>query len=365
MTKGVRIAILLPDLRGGGAEVVALVLAREFTAFGYCPEFVVMQTRGELAAEIKSQFPIIDLDCPRFRNLPRALARYLRTSRPDAVLASMWPITVLAVAAQKLSGHGCSVVLSEHNSLSFQYASRGLLHRIALRASMAIAYRFADARVGFSRGVTQDMAKLSGIAERKFDVINNPLRGAPEPTQQHLALAESFWTVPPGKRILTVGSLKLVKNHLLLIRAFGLLDDQNAQLMILGAGPEEGKLRALISDMGLNDQVVLPGFHSRPEAFYGSADLFVLSSDYEGFGNVIVEALATGTPVVSTNSPGPTEILGDGKWGTLVPAGNDRALSTAIANSLAAPADPDILRTRAADFVAPVAARSYLDLLRL
>ena len=139
-----------------------------------------------------------------------------------------------------------------------------------------------------------------------------------------------------------------------------------ARLMIVGQGQNEAKLRALVRELGLEGRVIFAGFHVDPAPFYASADLFVLSSDYEGFGNVIVEALSFGLPVVSTDCPsGPAEILGYGRWGGLVPVGDEEALAGAMAAALSAPVDRDALRARAADFAPEIAARKYLDLVGL
>ena len=121
------------------------------------------------------------------------------------------------------------------------------------------------------------------------------------------------------------------KNHALLLRAFALLERPDARLMLLGNGELEPDLRRLAAELGIADRVIFAGFHPDPTPFYRTADLFVLSSDYEGFGNVIVEALACGTPVVSTDCPsGPAEILADGEFGALVPVGDAQALARAI-----------------------------------
>ncbi|WP_372923147.1 glycosyltransferase, partial [Roseovarius sp.] len=125
-------------------------------------------------------------------------------------------------------------------------------------------------------------------------------------------------------------------------------------------------LLSLAQELGVADRVILAGFHPDPTPFYKTADLFVLSSDYEGFGNVIVEALACGTPVVSTDCPsGPGEILDGGRYGRLVPVGDAPALAKAIETSLGDTTDRDALIRRADDFAPQIAARKYLDLVEL
>ena len=360
-----KICILLPDLRGGGAERVSLDLGHAFAAMGHEVDFALMQRSGDFLAEAEAAFSVTDLAVPRARQVLFKLTAYLRESRPDVVVAAMWPLTVIAPLALRLSGHRCRVVISEHGMLSAQYEAWGWAHRLILRGSSWLGYRLADARVGVSAGVAKDMARLSGMAPSRIVAIYNPLRRLAPPGDVQVTAAEALWN-SRGPRILTVGSLKTVKNHALLLRAFARVPVAQARLMIVGQGPEEGRLRALVADLGLGERVIFAGFQADPAAVYATADLFVLSSDREGFGNVLVEALSFGLPVVSTDCPaGPAEILGNGRWGHLVPVRDEQALAQAMTAALSAPVDRDALKARAAEFAPDIAARKYLDLVGL
>ncbi|WP_133481483.1 glycosyltransferase, partial [Halomonas ventosae] len=346
-----KISILLPDLRGGGVERIRIVLAHEFAILGHDVEFVLMQARGKLLKEAKYSFSVANLAIPRARALPFALARYLRRHRPDALIAAMWPLTVIAPVAARLSGHQCAVLVSEHNTLSVQYRDWGRLHRGFMRASMALGYRLVDHRVGVSTGVVEDIARMSGLEPGAFNVLHNPVPPHSEPSTEAIEAAEALWSGPVGARIVTVGSMKAQKNHPFLLRAFARLHRPDARLMFVGDGKGREALLTLARQLGVEDRVILAGFHSDPTPFYMTADLFVLSSNYEGFGNVIVEAMACGTPVVSTDCPsGPREILVDGKYGKLVPVGDVEAMANAIEAALNEPACVDQLKGRAADF---------------
>ena len=360
------ISILLPDLRGGGAERVNLDLAHEFARQGHQVEFVLMQARGEFLAEAQVAFSVVDLATHRARSLPFALARYLRQRRPDAVLAAMWPLTVIIPLARHLSGHRCKVLVSEHGILSAQYRDWGKFHRLSLQISVALGYRLVNYRIGVSAGVAADMVFLSGMRYNAFEVVHNPVPLRAVPEQATLDIADHLWCGPSGARILTVGTMKTVKNHPLLLRAFAQLDQPDARLMFVGDGQRREALLSLAQELGVRDRVIFPGFHPDPTPFYKTADLFVLSSNYEGFGNVIVEAMACGTPVVSTDCPsGPAEILENGKWGRLIPVGNADALAEAMRASLEDDHDSATLKRRAADFAPEIAARKYLKLLDL
>lgn len=361
----VTISLLLPDLRGGGAERVMIDLAREFVRLGHSVEFVLMEAEGDFLPDAQCDFAVVDLATPRARNVAPALVRYLRQRRPAALIVGMWPLTVIAPVAARIAGFRGRVLISEHAILSRQYAPRGHVHSLALRASAFAGYRLATARVGVSHGTCADMADLSGMALDRFTTIHNPVRPAVQPAPDDLTAAHALWATN-GPRILSVGNLKPEKNHPLLLRAFADFPRPDARLMLLGQGDNEAALRALASDLGIADRVIFAGFHPDPSPFYATADLFVLSSDHEGFGNVIVEALSFGLPVVSTDCPsGPAEILKGGRFGRLVPVEDAPALACAIEDALAAPEDRAALIRRASDFAPEIAARKYLDLLGL
>lgn len=360
------IAILLPDLRGGGAERVNLDLAHAFNRAGHQVEFVLMQARGEFLEEARASFSVVNLATPRARALPRALGWYLRQRRPGALIAAMWPLTVIAPLALRLSGHRCKVLVSEHGILSAQYRDWGRFHRLLLRLSTSLAYRHVNARIGVSAGVAADMASLSGMRNNAFEVVHNPVPPRAVPEEAALYIADRLWSCPRGARILTVGTMKTVKNHPLLLRAFARLNRPDARLMFVGDGNGREALLSLACELDLAERVIFAGFRSDPTPFYKTADMFVLSSNYEGFGNVIVEAMACGVPVVSTDCPsGPAEILENGRFGQLTPVGDAGALSKAIADTLDTSHDRDALKDRAADFTPQIAARKYLDLLKL
>lgn len=358
------ISILLPDLRGGGAERVSVDLARAFAEIGHDVEFLLMSAAGDFLAEAQREFSVFDLNVTRTRNMLRPLSAYLRARRPTALIANMWPLTAIAPTARLMSGRPCKILVSEHGILSAQYATWGRMHRFALRSSLAAGYRLADARVGVSGGVVLDMAALAGMPPTSFDVVHNPISSRPVPSKNRIRQAEALWGTSSGARIVNVGSFKRVKNHRLMLRSFARISKPEARLMLVGTGQEEADLRTLTAELGITDRVIFAGFQPDPTPFYKTANLFVLSSDYEGFGNVIVEAMACGTPVVSTNcASGPAEILDNGRYGRLVPTNNPAALAEAMQATLSEVVDPLTLRQRAAEFSPAVAARRYLDLL--
>jgi glycosyltransferase involved in cell wall biosynthesis len=359
------IGLLLPDLRGGGAERVMIDLSREFVRIGHNVEFILIQATGDFLPEAARECSIIDLAAARVRSAVLPLVGYLRCRKPDALVVAMWPLTTIAPLAARSVGYRGTILVSEHAMLSLQYRDWGPIHWSGLNASTFLGYRLADARVGVSDGTCRDMAAVSSMTLASFTTIHNPVRQFAASDARVLAGALALWQ-GHGPRVLTVGSLKAVKNHSLLLRAFARLDWPDARLMLVGQGQGEAALRSLAADLGVANRVIFAGFHADPSQFYATADLFVLSSDHEGFGNVIVEALSFGLPVVSTDCPsGPAGILENGRYGRLVPVGDVEALARVMDEALDAPVDHDALKRRAADFAPEVAARKYLDLLGL
>ncbi|HEY6544276.1 MAG TPA: glycosyltransferase [Dokdonella sp.] len=354
-----RIAIVLPDLRPGGAERMHVHLAREWRRRGLDVDFVLQRARGELLQHLPEGCGVVDLAAVRLRGILVPLVRYLRDSPPDALLAAMWPLTVLAPLAARLARSPTRVIVSEHTPLSIAHAARGPLARAVMRASQRCAYPLADERIAVSQAVAEDLAAMSGISRDRFVVVANAAAGAATP-----GLAAADWP-HPGPLLLAVGTLKRVKRHDLLIDAFARLPcSLGARLCILGEGPERADLEDRILHNGLAGRVVLHGHVDAPGPWYARADLFVLASDHEGFGNVLVEAMEHGLRIVSTDCPGgPREVLDRGRYGRLVPPGDPQALADAMVESLSTPVDALALRERAREYdISRVAAR-YLELL--
>jgi glycosyltransferase involved in cell wall biosynthesis len=356
------LAIVLPSLQGGGAERVSLSLAEEFIERGFQASFVLMRKDGELLRSVPGGVRIVDLSVQRLREVPSAFSKYLQRERPDAVIANIWPLTSMCVLGRLLARSTTRLVLADHSTLSFAYEDKGSLHFAAMKSSIALTYRLADARVCVSSGAADDLAALSGIPRRRFEVVYNAISTPSELGEEKAA--DAHWG-PRSLRIISVGSFRAAKNHALLIRAFARLSrDFDARLMLLGKGNLRGELEALARSEGVADRVLMPGFFPDPGPFYKSADLFVLSSNYEGLPTVLVEALSHGLPVVSTDCPsGPAEILENGRYGRLVPVGDEEHLAHAMAEALTAKHDREALKRRAADFSPKAAADKYLRLL--
>lgn len=356
-----RLAFLLPNFRGGGAERVALTLIREFVGRGYEVDLVLVRAEGALIKLVPPEATLVVLGASRFLAAIIPLARYLRERRPHAVQVRMWPLTVIAVLARALARSKARLVLSDHAPLSRHYSRSPRTLRL-LKWSVRAFYPRAEARILVSAGAAEDLSRLTGLPRDAFTVVYNPLARVERPAPS--ADVEALWKGSDG-RIISVGSLTAIKNHALLLDAFVRLRRlRRARLLIVGAGEELSALRAQAAREGVADDVVFAGFQPDPSALIASADLFVLSSEFEGFGNVLVEAMWLGVKVVSTDCPtGPREILAGGEFGRLVPCGDAQALAEAMDAALREPKMPDRLKRRAEALSGPATMERYLELM--
>ncbi len=357
-----KILIVLPDLRGGGAERLHVHLAKHWHAQGLKVDFVLMESQGELLKLLPEGVGVFNLNVSRLRHVVLPLARHLRTACPDIVIAAMWPLTSIAVLSWWMADKPGRLYLSDHNQLSISCVRELHTPALLLRATMRCTYPFASGIIAVSEGVKQDMCNLGGLADARVRVIYNPTAIGVSPHREPLAIRQQLWGTGFDHHILSAGTFKEQKDHATLIKAFALLPASlNAKLTILGEGSLRAELEALVLHLGLEDSVAMPGFEVDPYPWFRSADLFVLSSRWEGFGNVIVEALECGLPIVSTDcQSGPAEILENGRYGKLVPIQHPNALAAAITQSLNTTHDREILMHRAKDFTVSVIADQYL-----
>lgn len=339
-----------------------VTLANGFAERGYPVDLILAKAEGPYREDVADNVRVVDLEATRVAtSLPR-LVRYLRRERPVAMLSAMSHANVIAVLARQLAGVPIRMVVSEHNNFTTARANASSRRGRMMGHFMRWAYPYADSVVAVSKGVADDLA--NHVRLQSIDVIYNPivtdtLKTLSQGEPDHPWLAQSDHSIMLG-----IGRLTSQKDFSTLIRAFARLrETRKARLVILGEGELRPQLEALVCQLGLHEDVCLPGFKDNPYAYMRQADLFVLSSAWEGLPTVLVEAMACGTPVVSTNCPsGPAEILENGRWGRLVPVGDESALAEAMITTLSETEHPDVV-ARAADFSVDRAVEGYLQVL--
>ena len=362
--KPLKISLLMPNLIGGGAERVAVNLANSFTQRGYAVDMVLLSATGDFLSDLHPDVNVVDLKVDRMRRVLFPLINYLRQARPAAVLACMWPLTIAAVVARALSRVPTRVVVAEHTTWSRDELLQRPTVEWQIRTSIQRVFPWADGIVAVSQGAADDLAQFARLNAKNITTIYNPVVGEAKPPAPTPIPPAGWWSGPHHK-LLAVGTLKSIKDYATLLNAFALLLQRaDARLLILGEGECRPALEAQIRQLGIEASVFMPGFVKDISPYYQQADLHVLSSTGEGLPTVIIEALAAGTPVVSTDCPsGPREILRDGQFGCLVSVGNAAALADAMAESLAATHDTAALIARAQDFSIDKAVDRYLELL--
>jgi glycosyltransferase involved in cell wall biosynthesis len=366
VVQSARISFFLPNLAGGGAEKISINLANEFVKRGYEVDMVLLSASGEFFGDLHSAVRVVNLRAEHVRSALAPLIRYMRDVRPDTFLACMWPLTVLAVVARRFSGVSMRLLVAEHNTWSMSQRDHRAWIRPLIRWSMRLCFPYTDGVIAVSDGASADLVNFADLDASIVKTIYNPVvdsqcKGSVELDQKE---TDRLWT-NAKYRLLSIGTLKVQKNQALLLSALALLSQHvDAHLIILGEGQLRASLEHQAKELNIAERVTLAGFKAHPTPYFQSADLFVLSSDWEGLPTVLIEALAAGTPVVSTDCPsGPREILADGKFGRLVPVGDAAGLAAAIAESLATPYDRAALVARAQHFSIDRAVDQYLALL--
>lgn len=360
-----RIALLTPTLEIGGVERVFVNLANGLRQREIEVDFVAGRTAGGMGSTLEKQIRVFDLASDRMmRSVPR-LAKYLRIRKPDAVIAAMTHSTAAAVAARAITWQKTKIIATEHNTMSKIVANTsGLKYRLMPLWSRW-ALKSADAVVAVSSGVADDLAGMTGIPREKFRVIYNPAITETVYSGAKLPVEHPWFQSGEPPVVLAVGRLDKQKDFPMLIRAFGLVRKYKpARLVILGEGPDRGRIESAVRELGLSADVAISGFEQNPYRFMARAAAFASSSQWEGFGVALVEALALGLPVVSTDcTHGPAEILGNGKFGALVPVGDHEAMAQRLLAVLDNPTRIDC-SLHLEQFTIESAVSNYLSVIR-
>ena len=352
-----KVIIYLPSFLGGGAERNSVLLANQFSRFGHEVLIIVDHSLGPNRDLLEPDVAVEELRGTSHAFQLVSLRRLLCSFRPDVVYARVGLSMIkMVIAAFGVVNHQ-RLVLSYHNPYDPEANIGGRL--TYLLASFLT--RWAGRTIAVSRDVRHELVSRFKACPARVDVIYNPvdIDWIVEQAQADLPA----WL--DGRRfILSSGRLISQKDYPTLLRAYAeIVNDVDQDLVIIGEGPLRQDLENLVAELGLVGRVHMPGYQSNPFPIYRHADLFVLASAFEGFGNVLIEAMSLGIPVVATRCPGgPWEILEDGKYGTLVPVGDHGRLSQAIIDNLKLSISRDLLKSRAYDFRLDSVAQQYLGI---
>lgn len=362
-----RALLVIPSFEGGGAERAWVTLLHAFSQHPMTVHVARFRPGGIFEDGLPPGFPRHVVRGRR--GDPRVvlrLARLIRQVRPDAVVSVLRYANIVALLAARLSRVRTRVIVNEQNHPDIEFAQH---YGVAVkRRILRWVYPLADGVTVISSGISDALIARAGVSASRVRVIPNPI-DVQTVAVSAAAACPHPWLASTGLVPVVVAAGRLVpqKGFDTLLHAFRVVRDaHHARLIILGTGPLDGKLRALQDRLGLSADVDFPGFDPNPYRYFARAACVVVASRYEGFGNVIVEAMACGTPVVATRCPsGPEEIITDGRTGLLVPVDDITALSAAILRVLSDEPTAVLLRregaSRVLDFSVDRVADQYLQ----
>ncbi len=371
-----KIAIFLRNVTGGGAEQVMVNLACGFAEKGIKIDFLLTKKEGQYLDHISKNIKVIDFESEKLdgnfklptgfqslRSLPKLIS-YLRREKPTILLSALHFANEIAILGKKLSGVSTRLIITEHTTLSIEAKQVQVISSRLAPLTSKFLYPFADGIVTVSQGSANDLSQLTGIPLNKIKVIYNPVITTDFKAKMMESVEHPWFKSGQPPVIIGVGRLVTQKDFSTLIRAFAKVrEKKNVRLMMLGDGGEAEKLKNLAKELSIEEYVSWMGWVDNPLPYIKRASVCVVSSKWEGFCNVVVESMAVGTPLISTNCPsGPIETLDNGKYGELVPVGDSGAISEAILKVLSGQiksVDSDWLK----QFTSEVVVQKYIDFL--
>ncbi len=359
-----KVSLFVPNLEGGGAERMMVNLANAFAHKGHNTDLVLARKTGPYIKLVDKKVNVVDLNIS-FTNpfLLVCLSRYLVEEKPKVILSAMTFPNVAVIIARFFAMVSTRIVISERVAMGIQSKNTFSLKERLKPLAARLTYKVADQIVAISNGVADNLAETINLSKTNITTIYNPvvtntlLENQPKPKHPFFSSNR--------KIILAAGRLIPQKDFVTLIDSFNLLPNKDELcLVILGEGPLRRELINQIESLDLIDSVSLPGYVEDLFSYMYHSTVFVLSSRWEGFGNVLVEAMACGCPVVSSDCPsGPSEILSSGKYGAMVKPNDKISLADAIHSTLQNPISSEVLRKRACEFKADAIADQYLNLM--
>lgn len=356
------VSLFVADLGGGGAERMMVNLAEGLAARGVRVDLVLTQATGPYLVDVPSSVRLVNLRRRSVSAAIPALAVYLRRERPDVLVATLRYVSLAAAIAHALAGTDTLLFVREASTPSSR--QRRSVKARAVGCLMRWTYDRSEGVLAVSEGVARDLVRTEGVAPDKLATLFSPVV-TPDIAELARVDPQHAWFTTEGPPvILGAGSLRPEKDFPTLIAAFAKLRETvTARLVILGDGSQRSELERLARATGLEDDIDMPGFARNPFAFMARASVFVLSSVVEGLPGVLIQAMACGCPVVSTDCPsGPAEVLEGGRLGRLVPMRDPERLASAIAATLQSPPDTMALRRRASAYSADRVVSAHLAL---
>jgi glycosyltransferase involved in cell wall biosynthesis len=334
------IAIYLPQVVAGGAENNFAKIASALARRGWSVEILVSNARQPFSPHLDKSVKVIELKSRFGRFRLFALLDYLNKNKPIVLMSGLEGPNLLSGLIKRLKLTKTRVVVSLRNRDDLEIADYPSgIKKTIFEYFYDFAIRGADHIIVIANELKNHLVNEVGIPSEKITVIYNPIMTEKVRNAAAEPITEDWFSGSSEPYLLSVGRLELQKDYPTLFKALTIVRREfPVKLLILGEGTERANLEAMVKSMGLENVVRMPGFTSNPFRFMKRAKVFVFPSKHEGFGNVLLEAMACGVPIVSTDCPaGPREILEGGEWGSLVAVGDVKALADAIIETLRHP----------------------------
>lgn len=358
------IAIFIRDLDGGGAQRVVINLLQGMIEQGIIPDLILSSVTGSFLNQVPPEVRIINLNSKTVMASIPALTKYLIQVKPKALISHLHSNNVASIISRDLARVSTRLLLVSHTNFSLEKLSLPKKAKL-LPTLMKFLYRRSATLIAVSQGAARNLEDELNFKKNVVKTLYNPVisKNIFDKANEHV---EHPWLQPKQPPVfLTVGRLIKDKDHKNLIKAFAYLRSKHiAKLIILGEGDFQNELKALTKELGVETDVDIPGFVSNPYAYMSKASGFVLTSLHEALPTVLIEAMACGCSIISTDCPyGPREILDNGKYGLLIPLQDPVKLAEAMEYILDNPVDKAILLKRAHEFSIESIVNQYLKLI--
>lgn len=358
------ITFILGSLRGGGVQKATFRLISEFQKLGKATNLIIINHDGSLKDQIPSGCKVIDLKVKRARDAYWKLKQSLIELKPEIIISAQTHINVLIILVRLLSNISFKLIVVEHITFNKELLSRGIFFEKMRPLLIKLFYRFADEVVAVSPGSSKSIHEFSKY-NKEIQVIRNGLDLEHIKEQAKEFVAHSWINNNKIKLLVSMGRFSHQKNFPLLLKSFSMLPNiQSYRLIILGEGAEKENLKSVAEELNISQYIDFYGFTENPYPILTAADLFVLSSNWEGFANVVIESLACGVPIVATNCPGgPADILSNQPFGKIVPMNNPEQMASAIEQLTDLEIDKSSIIEYSENFTIKNTAQQYIDLI--
>ncbi len=331
-----KISIILPSLENGGAERLHIYLANSWVELGFDVTVVILHNKTNLKKFLNNKINLKILNAKKIKYSLIPLTTFFLINKPDIIVTAMWPLTSITILSKLISFKKSKLITVDHCPYANLYSYHLKINKSLLFKIINFTYKFAFKNIVVSQTIKTEFEKFTKLNSKKIIVINNGIKFNAIDLKKSSSLRQKLFDISKDTLCaVSIGNLKPQKNFINLLKAFKVVIRKlKINLYIIGDGEEKKNLQNYILSNNLNNNVFLLGYKDNVIPYLSNADLFINSSDYDGFPLVLIEALISKIKIVSTDcESGPSEILKNGKYGLLVPIKDHQALASAIIQS--------------------------------